>query len=245
MFGSLILLAVIAGTVGITAAGAAVFGIVYAARRGAYALQGKPYRPLLTAGNGYEHQDIDNGANEASIRSIFKRYLQTSGVSKYARSGITALDSAERKTVNFHAILDNKFEPGSITWEKFSVAATAAREGVLRNCAELANAIQAFDHADYRRLEQMRRRSLFITTAQLDATQQEQWRLYQVKLSQMQSIENSTEKLLLELDKLAAELDKLDDVASSTESERLVEEIRQLTEETKYYKQGLEAMDLD
>ena len=243
MFGAMILLAIIAGTVGVTAVGAAIFGIAYAARRSAYALQGKPYRPLLTAGNGYEHQDVDNGADEASIRSVFKRYLQTSGVTKYARTGITALDSADRKVANFRAILDTKFQPGSITWDKFSVAAAATQEGVLRNCAELANAIQAFDHADYRRLEQMRRRSLFIANAKLDATQEEQWRLLQVKLSQMQAIESANEKLLLELDKLSAELDKLDDAASSAESERLVEEIRQLTEETKYYKQGLEAMD--
>lgn len=239
----MLLLAIIAGTVGITAAGAAIFGLVYAARRSAYALQGRPYQPLLTAGNGYEHQDVDAGADEASVRAVFKRYLQTSGVARFARTGITALDSADRKVANFRAILDSKFQPGSITWDKFSVAASATQEGVLRNCAELANAIQAFDHADYRRLEQMRRRSLFIPGATLDATQEEQWRLLQVKLSQMQAIENANERLLLELDKLSAELDKLDDAASNSESERLVEEIRQLTEETKYYKQGLEAMD--
>ena len=241
--GALIVLAIIAGTVGITAAGAAIFGVAYAARRGAYALKGEPYRPLLTSGSGYEHQDIDNGADEASIRAIFKRYLQTSGVAKFARMGITTLDSAERKAMNFRAVLDSKFEPGSITWDKFAVASAAAQEGVLRNCAELANAIQSFDHTDYRRLEQLRRRSLFVAGAKLDATQEEQWRLLQVKLSQMQAIESANEKLLLELDKLTAELDKLDDAASSSESERLVEEIRQLTEETKYYKQGLEDMD--
>lgn len=241
--GALIVLAVVAGTIGITAAGAAIFGIAYAARRGAYALKGEPYRPLLTSGSGYEHQDIDSGSDEASIRAVFKRYLQTSGVAKFARTGITTLDSAERKAANFFAILDSKFEPGSITWSKFSVAAQAALEGVLRNCADLANAMQSFDVTDYRRLEQLRRRSLFISNAKLDATQEEQWRLYQVKLSQMQAIQNSSEKLLLELDKLAAELDKLGDIGASAESERLVEEIRQLTEETKYYKQGLEAMD--
>ena len=239
----MVILAILAGTIGITVTGAAVFGLIYAARRSAYALKGEPYRPLLTSGSGYEHQDVDNGADEATVRAVFKRYLQTSGVAKYARMGITTLDSADRKAANFRAVLDNKFEPGSLTWDKFSVAAATAQEGVLRNCAELANAIQSFDHADYRRLEQLRRRSLFVAGAQLDATQEEQWRLYQVKLSQMQALESASEKLLLELDKLTAELDKLDDAASASESERLVEEIRQLTEETRYYKQGLENMD--
>lgn len=244
MLGTLFTLAAIAGIIGLAGVIAIIFGIVYATRRGVYALKGEPYRPLLGSGSKnqveYAHQDIDNGADEESVRAVFKRYMHTDGVGKHARAGMASLDSAERKSAGFHAVLDNKFQPGSLTWEKFAVAASSAQEAVLRNCAALANAIQVFDHADYRRLEQARRRSSFRSDYRLDATQQEQYRILQVKLGEMQAITNASEKILLELDKLTIELEKLDDAGSSAQSDQLIEEIRNLSAETKYYKDALD-----
>ena len=46
----------------------------------------------------------------------------------------------------------------------------------------------------------------------------------------------SNEKLLVELDKLSIELGKLTDADAVAETEGIVEEIRTLAEETKYYK---------
>ncbi len=243
--GTLALLGAVATFLGLAGGAAIIFGLIYGARRGVYALKGEPYRPLLGPGKGaeYAHQDVDNGSDVASVKAVFKRYLQASGVSKYARAGMNALDGADRKAANFRAVLDNKFQNGSLTWEKFAVAATMTQEAVLRNCAELANAIQVFDHANYKSLEQMRRRSTFRRDSDLSSTQEEQYRLLQVKLGEMEAICNKNDQMLLELDKLQAELDKLDDAGSSAESERLIAEVQTLIDETKYYKQGLEDLD--
>lgn len=245
VLGALLLLTVVSGFLGIAGVGALAFGLFYGARRGVYALKGEPYRPLLGPGKDqeYQHQDVDTGADSVSVKAILKRYQQTSGVGKHARDGLTVLESSERKAANFYSVLDAKFQPGSITWNKFAGAATTAQEAVLRNCAELANDIQVFDHADYKRLEQARRRSTFRSDAQLDSTQEEKYRLFNVRLGEMEALNKSSEKMLLELDKLAAELDRLDDAGASAESERLIAEIRTLIDETKYYKQGLEELD--
>jgi len=243
--GGLIVLGLAATFLGLAGAAAVIFGLVYGARRGMYALKGEPYRPLLGPGKGpeYSHQDVDTGSDAASVKAVLKRYLQTNGVSKYARAGINALESADRKAANFRAVLDSKFQNGSLTWNKFASAASMTQEAVLRNCAELANAIQVFDHANYKSLEQTLRRSTFRRDATLSSTQEEQFRLLQAKLGEMESICNANDKVLLELDKLQVELDKLDDADSSAESERLINEIQTLIDETKYYKQGLEDLD--
>ena len=245
VMGGLILLTFIAGFLGLAGTVAVLGGLAYGVRRGVYALKGQPYRPLLGSGSqpAYEHQDVDAGATADSLKSVFRRYLQASGVGPYARAGMDALDSAERKAANFRVVLDNKFQPNSITWSKFSSAGTTAQEAVLRNCAELANEIQLFDHTDYRALEQARRRSRFRSDSQLSETQIEKYHMFDAKLDEMKQLCDTNERILLELDKLGVELDKLDDAGSSAESERLVEEIRTLIDETKYYKQGLEDLD--
>lgn len=243
--GALLILTVLAGIVGIGTAAAILFGIVYATRRGYYALKGEPYRPLLKSGSQREVKLLEAGtmSDEGEVRSILKRNMQTYGAGQYARAGLDALDGAERKAKSFHAVLDAKFQPGSLTWNKFAGASDGTKGAVVRTCAELANAIQTFDHADYRRLEQNMRRARFNSKYQLDATQLEQHGLLQSKLGEMQALVTRCEKMLLELDKLAIELNKLGDAGTSAESERLIEEIRSLSAETEYYKQRLDEMD--
>lgn len=240
-----IILAMLSGIIGIGAAAAILFGIVYATRRGYYALKGEPYRPLLGSGSQQEVKLLEAGSvvDESTVRSILKRNMQTSGAGQYARAGLTVLDSADRKGASFRAVLDAKFQASSLTWSKFAGAADSTKEAVLSTCADLANDIQVFDHADYRRLEQNIRRARFNSKYQLDVTQQEQYSLLQAQLADMQDHISRCEKMLLELDKLQAELDKLDDAGTSAESERLIQEIRTLSEETKYYKQKLDDMD--
>ena len=243
--GGLLFLAVALLFLGLGGSAAIIFGLIYGGRRAYYALKGETYRPLLTSGKEveYVHQDTSGTADIASLKTIFRRYLQVSGVGKYAREGMIALDGTERKISGFYAMLDSKFQPGSITWEKFSAAASAAKEAVLRNCAELANAIQLFDNVDFRRLEQEERRTRFRRDVQLSPTQLEKQQLYRQKLGDMQAFCDANERILLELDKLALELDRIDDAGSSAESEHLIEEIRTLTAETKYYKDALDNMD--
>ena len=69
----------------------------------------------------------------------------------------------------------------------------------------------------------------------LDATDAEKHALLRTSVSDMEAIEHSNAQLLLELDKLSAELGKLADADTSEKSERIVEEIRTLIDETKYY----------
>ena len=243
---ALLVIAAMAVFLGLAGSAALIFALIYGARRGVYALKGEPYRPLLGPGkqNQYQHQDVDSGSNSDSIKSIFRRNLNVKGVGPFARSGMEALSSAERKSANFRAVLDNKFEPGSITWQKFAGAADATSQAVLRNCAELANDIQLFDYEDFSRSERARRKATYRSDAPvLQTTQIEKQSLFHTQMVEMQAICDRNDKLLLELDKLTAELQTLDDAGSSAKSDQLIEEIRQLSAETKYYRDALDDMD--
>ena len=243
---ALLVIAAMAVFLGLAGSAALIFGLIYGVRRGVYALKGEPYRPLLTSGqqNKYQHQDVDAGSSADSIKNIFRRNLNVKGVGPYARSGMEAIGSSERKAANFHAVLDSKFEPGSITWQKFAGAADATSEAVLRNCAELANDIQLFDYEDYNRAERARRKATYRSDAPvLQTTQIEKQALFHQQMVEMQAICDRNDKLLLELDKLTAELHTLDDTGSSAKSDQLIDEIRQLSAETKYYRDALDEMD--
>lgn len=241
--GVLLVIAAIAIFLGLAGTAALIFALIYGIRRGVYALKGEPYRPLLSSGkeNTYNHQDVNNGATVESVTAIFKRNLNTKGVSSFARAGLSALSAADRKAANFHAVLSTKFQEGSITWQKFAGAADATKQAVLRNCAELANDIQLFDYEDFSRYERARRRATYRTDSHvLQTTQIEKQGLFHSQLLEMQTISDQNDKLLLELDKLTAEISTLDDSGSSARSDELIEEIRKLSAETKYYRDALD-----
>ena len=237
IMGVLIGLLVTAGVVGLVIVVGIVAGIVYGIRRAGYALKGEPYRPLLRSKRQpeYEHQDIDAGATSASIASVFKKYSRTDVVGHYARAGLTALENEERKRDGFIAILNSKFEPNSLSWGRFAVAADATHDAVLKNCASLANHIQMFDHEGYRIAERTRRSISYRTGEKHDPNLAEKRRLYQASLSDMDTILLSNDKLLLELDKLASELGKISNEETTESTEGIIEEIRKLADETKYY----------
>ena len=238
--------ALVLGFLGLAGAAASLFAIGWGVRRGYYALSGKKYVPLLQAGGEpqYEHQDINDGATAESLTTIFRRSISAKGVAPYARAGMASLGDLERKTAAFHGVLDSKFEPGSITWQKFASAADVTREGVLRNCADLANAIQVFDSEDFKRAERERRAATYRGDSKANESMQiEKRHHFDTQLADMRAICERNDRLLLELDKLTTELNTLDDTGSSAASDRLIEEIRTLTAETKYYRDALDNMD--
>lgn len=234
----------VAGVIGTAVAVAIIFAIIYSVRRGYYALKGEPYKPLLPAAQReYEHQDVDAGATAKSISNVLKHYVRADIVGPYAKAGVAALVAADRKAASFRAVLDNKFQPNTITWHKFATAADSMQQAVLRNCAELANRVQVFDATGYRQVDRVRKSSNYRPqSAPPDTLAIEKSNLLSAALAELDGIVAANDRLLLEIDKLAAELGTLEDAGSGAESDRIVEEIRTLIDETKYYRQGLDDM---
>ena len=235
LFGAI---AVVGGLVAVTLA-AVVGALVWCVRRAAYAIQGKEYKPLFgdKTQHEYEHQDVDEGATAESVERVLKRYQRSTVVGKRAQAAMTALDDVERKCSAFRAVLGKKFQPGSMSWDKFSIAADITYDAVLRNCASIANRIQVFDRSGYQKKELGHRSSTWRERDAEDSQSAEKQRVLQEGLDQMDELLASNDQLLTELDKLTIELGKLTDADSNADGERIVEEIRTLIDETKYYSQ--------
>ena len=176
----------------------------------------------------YERIDTEGQISEEHVVSILKRY----GVGDLARSGINALESTSHKRESFYATLDAKFKPGTISWDRFAVGADSAFTSIVRSTAQLANGIQAFDSDEYRRMERQFKDG---TAGVPDPTQAERWGMLQGRLDGMQEIVAGNDRMLLELDRLEAELGKLENTERTEAGEDILQEIRTLTEEMKYY----------
>ena len=236
-------LAVVGGLAAVTVVGV-VGALAWGARRAYYAIKGEEYKPLFGGDktkHEYEHQDVDDGATADSVMRVLKRYTNAKVVGQRARAGITALENMDRKTDAFYAILEKKFQKGSLSWEKFAVAADLTHDALLRNCAALANRVQVFDRAGYhsQQRELGHRSSTWRArqegSAIVDPAAAEKQQVLQQGLDEMDALLAANDRLLTELDKLTFELGKLTDADSGADGERIVEEIRTLIDETKYY----------
>ena len=181
----------------------------------------------------YEHIDTEGVISDERVITVLKKYVHRYAVGDLARSGINALESAGRKRDSFYAALDSKFKPETITWDRFAVGADSAFKAISHNTAQLANGIQAFDSDEYRRMERQFSAPGALETA--DATTVERWGMLQGRLDGMKEIVAGNDRMLLELDRLEAELGKLESTERSEASEDILQEIRTLTEEMKYY----------
>lgn len=183
----------------------------------------------------YQHVDTDGVISSEQVVSILKKYTHRYGVGELARAGINELESAERKRDSFYAALDAKFKPETISWDRFAVGADSALTSIERSTAQLCNGIQAFDSDEYRRLEQ-NFKSESATGTPHDPTQEERLGMLIGRLDGMREIVAANERMLLEMDKLEAELVKLESTERTDRGDEILQEIRTLTEEMKYYK---------
>ena len=193
----------------------------------------------------YVHLDVDRGARAEQIVAVMQQYEDDDLMGQRAAGVIETLESAERRRKSLLAELDGTFQRNTISWDRFATPAQAALDTILRNAAHLANRIQSFDKASYQRLERDMARQRQSTTQSAgpvqdvhNSTRAERLRLYREMLASLDAIQETNDGLLLELDKLAAELGTLSSAGTSDGSDLIIEEIRRLVDEAKYYRQS-------
>ena len=103
----------------------------------------QPKRPA------YVRFDVERGVNEAQLRSCMHAYEDAQVVGAYARDILQTLDARSFRMRSLLPEIDAKFEPRSLSWEKFRTSADAALDAIFKNCTLLANRIQSFDVAEY------------------------------------------------------------------------------------------------
>ena len=178
--------------------------------------------------------DIDHGTADQAIR-VMEKYSRADLVGPVAQSGKVQIETAQSKQAALHSIIESKFPRGSISYDKFASVVDVAVATIIKNNLILANRIQTFDVKDYRRTEQLLTSGMYRNDNVPDAIQEERGRVHAANRSAMDSIIASNEKLLLELDRFSVEIGKMDVSNATDANDSIVEEVRELIEQTKYY----------
>jgi hypothetical protein len=193
---------------------------------------------MLRKNSEYDpHQlDVDHGTADQAIQ-VMERYSKADLVGPVAQAAKMQLESVKVKQTALHSLIGRKFSEGSISYDKFASAVDAAVTTIVKNNLILANRIQTFDVKDYRRMEQLVANGMYLKDKVPNEIQEERFRMHEENKNAMDSIVTANERLLLELDRFSVEVGKMDTYETSEANAAMIEEIRKLIEQTKYYRQ--------
>ena len=199
-----------------------ICGILLAGGFGAstYAYLHEPEYRLLETGHVTEAEDV-----LPSLRA----FSELPVVGSYAEEASAQIETMERRHGRLYRVIDSTFGESSLSAGKFCAVADAARSTLLRNCALLSNRIQSFDVDTYRKSKRR-------LPGSSDSLASEQLAVYEDALSDMREVLEANERLLLEMGKLEMELSDLEGDDNREDNTRMLDEVKDLLEQTKYYR---------
>lgn len=178
----------------------------------------------------YEYLDVDDGATFETVTKAMSAYEGAPYVGEFARSVVTTLDRAEFRRKSLLVSINREFDSNTITWDKFAVPVDVAMDGILRNCAQIGNRVQGFDVPEYERLSRLVKAG----ACEEGSSNKNRWYLLESTIKEMRELRQANDELLFELEKLQGEIDRLSD-KDDEPTDDILEEIRKLSEEAKYY----------
>lgn len=130
----------------------------------------------------------------------------------------------EKSLIRAKQEINNKFDPGSMSHDKYYSVIAVADDALLENIITMANRIQFFDETEYAKLQNYKNDDI------PDDIQEKQIALYQKNMDLVKNAIRANENLILSIDTLSVELS-----TSDNEDSGLLDEIRKLTDEVKFY----------
>lgn len=179
----------------------------------------------------YAYLDAQKGVSPENLTKVVQGFVPDEALGEAATDVLQTLDRQKLLRTDILALLRKEFDENSLTWDKFSVPVQTACDGIIANSVHIANRMQAFDSAEYLRLDRIDR------AGGLEGRDTESRRLEVMRtvLSEMKELQDANDRLLLELEKLQAELNKLLGREADDSADAIAAEIRELVEDTKYY----------
>ncbi len=193
-------------------------GILFALTYGNYELLKTKKIPKIAKTESINIQQAENLLKNFSTG----RYVGTTA--KTAEDQLKRMQKSFRRT---DELINERFERGSLSWEKYNSVLELAQDTMLQNIVSMSNRMQMFDEAEYRRLKNYKQDVL------PDDIQEQQLSLYEKNMETIQNGLAVNEKLLLKMDTLSLELSDIK--GEYKPGDALLEEIERLTNEVKLY----------
>lgn len=177
----------------------------------------------------YSLLDVDGNLSQKDVLKVVSPYADDEALGTYAQSVIDIFNKADLRRKGIYSLMEQEFSKESLTWDKFSGPVDGGFDAIVRNAAQIANRMQAFDSAEYLRMDRIERAGGY------DPQSNEVSRLEVMRatLKEMDELQARNEELLGELERLQAELTKL--TGSSIDNNEALEEIQRLSEDAKFY----------
>ncbi len=182
---------------------------------------------LLLKEPEYKRISTESISDIDKAESLLKLYCSGKYFGKLAK---TATDQLHRLLKSFErtkVIINERFEEGSLSWNKYYSIIEAAGNSALNNIVAMANRMQMFDETGYDRLQNYKNDDI------PDDIQEQQIELYNSNLEKIKESISINERIILKMDTLMMELSSTD--TNNSGNNELLEEIEQLTKEAKYY----------
>ena len=167
--------------------------------------------------------------NPDQVEALLKEFTGSSYFGNYARTAIDQLRRIAASARRTAAVIREKFQTGTISFDKYMSIIEAAGAAAIENIRNIAMRMQMFDDAEYRRLKNYHQDTI------PDEIQQKQLELYDRNTQFIKNSIGVTEELILKMDTLALEVSD-SSARNENDAEELLDEITKLTSELKYYK---------
>lgn len=165
--------------------------------------------------------------NIEQAEGLLKSYFGGRYMGETAKAADEQLHRMLKSFKRAEDLINERFDKGSLSWEKYNSAVEVAQSTALQNIVTMANRMQMFDENEYRRL------SKYKDDLIPDDVQEQQLALYNKNMENIRNGIALNEKLLLKMDTLSLELSDIK--GEYKPGDALLEEIERLTNEVKLY----------
>lgn len=170
---------------------------------------------------------------------VLASYRGKYGIGSIAEIASRQVTNIEKKGPQLLHMIGEKFEKGSMSYDRFYGPVSNGIDTVRQNSLSLAHLLEGFDDQDFQKLAKLMETGEYRHDMIDDEIQKERYLIYQNSLSEMERIVSTNERMLLVLDRISVELSKLQTNQIDEEGSRILEEIEELSKTAKYYQSKL------
>lgn len=177
--------------------------------------------------------------NTDQLVTVLNSYRGKYGIGKIADTAAGQMSNLNKTAPLLTKSLGEKFEEGSLTYERFAAPIATSIDTVRQNTLVLAKLLEGFDSDDYKKLSKIVESGEYTRDAIDDEVQLERYRIYRNNLNEMERIIGTNERMLLVIDQISSELSKLKTNEIDEKGSKIAEEIEELVRTAKYYQSKL------
>ncbi len=178
--------------------------------------------------------EADKVQSAAQCQKLLKS-ISTGMFEKEVESAAGQLEKADKYQKSLKTLFSEKFEPGSLSYDRFDSAMEDAVSAITKNCLSLAYRVQMVDEQEYRKTKKLVESGSYREDDIPDNIQEEKYGMYGKNHDAIRDILALNEKLLFQLEELSMEVSALELKDTGENSGGVLEQLKELIDQTKYY----------